>query len=683
MSALSIQVPFPVFQDRNGQPLNNGYVWIGVPNLPPQTNPVTVYFDEALTMPAAQPLRTINGFISNAGTPAQVYIDGVNFSILVQDKNGSAIYSFPEGTGISPDASGVNFFPPGGGGVTNLQARGENVIYVTDYANLAVMTAARSPGDPNSHLLLNFLNWTPAIQAALDEADSRGGGVVVLDKNTVPYYVQDPVFVKSNTTFICEDWMILADYNFEGGTLAALGDNILVLNIKIDNSNIFAGGSGYNGIGAQGKNIKFYGGHIKNCARGYDPSPLSPNDGGKGCQLEAGGMESIVVDGITFSNCFMAMSTIRGYEDPDNIFGIVYNNITADNCSILFFVRQTNGYDQTGFEHSVQLNNFYAVNCGAFEGVFQFSRASNVKVSNGTVVNDAGVATTCLIRGHHSNTTFDNVAFYGDAPAVIFLDPGTYNPDNSYPNVNNRYNIDVWGTVQWLALSTNGTSYNTLDGCTGRISFRTPPTVDWFTADMRNGQSVFDVSCNTGPFGNSKFATIITSANYTGVSWPGNFNELDIGRTEFLTGIGFVGGASARNDILDAYEAGTWTPTFEADSGSGAVYTSSGTYVRIGRTVTIVGLVQPSNFGTLSGRIRIGSLPYTNGAAPAKFGSANISFFTKANVASVSCSVGGVSNSQVTFPWMQDNGGGGDNVRIADIVAGSTAVQFSITYFMA
>lgn len=109
MSALSIQVPFPVFNDRDGQPLDNGYVWIGVPNLPPQTNPVNVYFDEALTILATQPLRTINGYISNAGTPAQVYIDGVNFSILVQDSKGSMVYNFLEGTGISPDASGIAF----------------------------------------------------------------------------------------------------------------------------------------------------------------------------------------------------------------------------------------------------------------------------------------------------------------------------------------------------------------------------------------------------------------------------------------------------------------------------------------------------------------------------------------------------------------------------------------------
>ena len=57
MSALSIQVPFPVFQDRDGQPLENGYVWIGEPNLNPQTNPVVAYYDAALTIPAAQPLR--------------------------------------------------------------------------------------------------------------------------------------------------------------------------------------------------------------------------------------------------------------------------------------------------------------------------------------------------------------------------------------------------------------------------------------------------------------------------------------------------------------------------------------------------------------------------------------------------------------------------------------------------
>jgi hypothetical protein len=124
MSALSIQVPFPVFQDRDGQPLENGYIWIGQANLNPQTNPVVVYFDEALTIVAAQPLRTLNGYVSRAGTPAQIYVDGVDFSILVQDSKGSMVYNFPEGTGISPDAEGVTYNPPFAGGVaTNVEAK--------------------------------------------------------------------------------------------------------------------------------------------------------------------------------------------------------------------------------------------------------------------------------------------------------------------------------------------------------------------------------------------------------------------------------------------------------------------------------------------------------------------------------------------------------------------------------
>jgi hypothetical protein len=114
MSALSIQVPFPVFQDRDGQPLDNGYVWLGEANLNPQTNPVVAYFDSALTIIAAQPLRTINGYISNSGTPAQVYVDGVSFSILVQDSKGSMVYNFADGTGIDAnlDSCSVTYDPP-------------------------------------------------------------------------------------------------------------------------------------------------------------------------------------------------------------------------------------------------------------------------------------------------------------------------------------------------------------------------------------------------------------------------------------------------------------------------------------------------------------------------------------------------------------------------------------------
>lgn len=169
MSALSIQVPFPVFQDRDGQPLDNGYVWIGSPNLPPQTNPVTVYFDDALTVPAAQPLRTINGYISNSGTPAQVYVDGVNFSILVQDSKGLMVYNFQDGTGIGPDASNVVYDPPFTGSVpTTVEAKLAQTISIMDFGAV---------GDGTT-------NDSVAIQAAIDAASSAGGGEVFVPAGT-------------------------------------------------------------------------------------------------------------------------------------------------------------------------------------------------------------------------------------------------------------------------------------------------------------------------------------------------------------------------------------------------------------------------------------------------------------------------------------------------------------------
>ena len=97
MTTLSIQPPFPLITDIDGQPLEDGYIWIGTANLPPIGNPIAVYWDAALTQLAAQPIRTEGGYPVNNGTPARLYVNS-DYSIRVQNRNGSIVYSAPAAT---------------------------------------------------------------------------------------------------------------------------------------------------------------------------------------------------------------------------------------------------------------------------------------------------------------------------------------------------------------------------------------------------------------------------------------------------------------------------------------------------------------------------------------------------------------------------------------------------------
>jgi hypothetical protein len=92
MSALSIQPPYPAFAGADGLPLENGYIWVGTVNLNPQVNPILVFWDSALTIPAALPIRTLNGYPVYQGTPARFYV-GSDYSIQVLDSKGSLVYT--------------------------------------------------------------------------------------------------------------------------------------------------------------------------------------------------------------------------------------------------------------------------------------------------------------------------------------------------------------------------------------------------------------------------------------------------------------------------------------------------------------------------------------------------------------------------------------------------------------
>src|SRR5687768_6245286 len=88
---------FQVFPDIDGDPLESGYIYIGVEGQNPEVlaNQIEVWWDEDLTDAATQPLRTLGGMISRNGTAAHVYVDDsiAAYSITVRNKNNSLIRS--------------------------------------------------------------------------------------------------------------------------------------------------------------------------------------------------------------------------------------------------------------------------------------------------------------------------------------------------------------------------------------------------------------------------------------------------------------------------------------------------------------------------------------------------------------------------------------------------------------
>jgi hypothetical protein len=187
MSAIIVEPPFELFTDIDGQPLEAGFVWIGTANLDPQTNPIQVYFDQALTIPAAQPLRTIGGYVVNSGTPSRIFVDGVAYSIRVMNKNGSTIYSEANVTGVDPNASGVEYDPPFVGALTSgytVQDKLAQTVSVKDFGAV---------GD-------GVTDDTVAIQAAIAALPSEGKPILLIPTGS---YLCTDITINKTCTIHC------------------------------------------------------------------------------------------------------------------------------------------------------------------------------------------------------------------------------------------------------------------------------------------------------------------------------------------------------------------------------------------------------------------------------------------------------------------------------------------------
>lgn len=184
---LPVEQPFKTFTGLDGRPLDNGYIYVGKPNRDPKTSPVTVYWDAEKKVPAAQPLRTINGYIVRAGAPANVYVDGEH-SVLVLDRRHITVLSRTEFRPEEPVQTEVHTVQTEGQRVFELK----NIAYTPGVKSLKVyVDGFRLSGDEyveTNRTTVTFRTGQTKGVEVLFETGSGLNSLAATDASMIPFF---------------------------------------------------------------------------------------------------------------------------------------------------------------------------------------------------------------------------------------------------------------------------------------------------------------------------------------------------------------------------------------------------------------------------------------------------------------------------------------------------------------
>lgn len=87
--------PLPLFLDGRGALLDAGYIYVGIAHADPETDPIACFWDAAMTIPAAQPLRTLGGVIVNGMNAAFVFFAEEDYSLRIKDADDITVAYIP------------------------------------------------------------------------------------------------------------------------------------------------------------------------------------------------------------------------------------------------------------------------------------------------------------------------------------------------------------------------------------------------------------------------------------------------------------------------------------------------------------------------------------------------------------------------------------------------------------
>lgn len=186
--------PIPIFLDGRGALLDAGYIYIGTAGADPEVpaNRLSLFWDKALTIPAAQPLRTLGGVIVNGANLGFVYFAQADFSMVIRDADAQLVAYLP--TALD---QGVVSYQPLDSDLTAIAALattsfGRSALTLADAASLralgglgaasllAVATAAEYRANVANRVLTTDQVWAAAAPVPLAQA----GGTVAVDLST-------------------------------------------------------------------------------------------------------------------------------------------------------------------------------------------------------------------------------------------------------------------------------------------------------------------------------------------------------------------------------------------------------------------------------------------------------------------------------------------------------------------
>ena len=232
--------PFQMFCDEDGSPINNGKIYVGTVGLNPVTNPIAVYWDEAGTIPAAQPIKVSGGVPMRQGTPARIYLSADDYSLSLYDQKGGLVYFASSVTSISTlrgdlaassGSSLIGFLQAGAGAVPRtLHAKDRDMVSIMDFGadntGVALCNTALDAAKAVSKTV-----WFPPGTYRLENYNLQDLRLIGLDNTGANYGTWTTIIEGSGDIFVDANNFSLEGFTIRNTAAGTLGKLIQVKDI--------------------------------------------------------------------------------------------------------------------------------------------------------------------------------------------------------------------------------------------------------------------------------------------------------------------------------------------------------------------------------------------------------------------------------------------------------------------